>query len=430
MLRHCSFLLLCFWPLYLLAQPDHPLSEIPAELSLSAKAYSFTDEEGLTLLFLESNQARLFLLNSQMQLERSYTFSNLPFGPNLEILGFTNRRDALHLYYRQQISDEYEVFTVQKADGQTRNFRLDLREKKRHLHAGAFTYQGTLHIVRMPRNSQMIRLCKFEEGGQFSSEDIKLRRTDFGEKTNYQLMSISPDSSLEMSDTYFSGKMYQYGPFLYLSLDEKGSTYLVSIDLATKRQRETVFPAPTFAQEPESKSNSLLWQDLLMQIGTTPDSLKLHIRDLRSGALMAAYQYGREERMDLTNGSMLTQSANGSTHAVPTTGEFLDLCAQAPHLAIAAQNLPDSLLVFVAGAVRPVQERGVSGIVISERFETVWFESQFDLLSLSPALPLATSPRWQRPRRKLPMEIRFEQNGRSLRGYYDVRTGKYRIFKD
>ncbi len=419
-------LLLWFSAGSLIAQPQQTLSEISTELSPQTQAYSFVDETGVTLLFREPTQTRLFLLDAQMQLTQSYTLDFVA-DPAQEILGFTNRPEALYLYFREPNEDAYLVQTIFKGDGHTENARLDLRENRSYLHSGAFTYQGTLHILRMPRNSASLRLCKFESGGIVATEEINLKRKDFGEKVNYQLTSISPDSSLELSDTYFAGKMYQYGPFLYLTLDEAGSTYVVSRHLTTQRQFEQSYPAPRFAEGISFKSNSLLWQDLLLQFASSADSLKLQIRDLRSGAIMKAYQYGKADRLDLMNGSILHQTPAGGVSAVPDLEGFLALAEAAPYVGIAARNLPDSLLIFVAGAIRPVQERGVSGIVLGEKYEQVWFESQFDLISLSPALPLASSPRW--PGRPLPrvMETQFQFQGKKFQGYYDPRTQRYKI---
>lgn len=405
-----------------------PLTEISTELGSNAKAYSFTDDQGVTLLFQEKGQARIFLLDPEMQLRQSYTLDNLPKNPNLHPLGFTNKANALHFYYLDLSTGEYQAYSVSKRDGSSEQYRLDLRERRAHLHAGAFTYQGTLHIVRMPRNSNIIRVCKFEDGGQFETEEITLERIDFVEKVDYQLSTIHPDSTIELAHTWQAGKMYQYGPYLYLSLDEADQTYIVEVDLPSGRQAERSFPSPKLGDNPNHyKSNSLLWQDLLIQFATSEDSLKVQIRDLRSGGIMSQYAYGSDERVQISSGKILHQPLVGNLEVVNSTEEFLSYCADAPNVAVAARSLPDSLLIFVAGAVRPVQERGLSGIVLSERYETIWFETQLDLISLSPALPLASSPRWRKRPQPKPQEMDFTFNNKKYRGYYDQRSGSYKI---
>ncbi|MFK7923271.1 MAG: hypothetical protein AB8H47_15010 [Bacteroidia bacterium] len=405
-----------------------PLTEIDTELGRNAKAYSFTDAQGVTLLFQEKGQARIFLLDPNMALRQSYTLDNLPQNPNLHPLGFTNKANALHFYYLDLSTGEYQAYSVSKRDGSSEQYRLDLRERRTHLHAGAFTYQGTLHIVRMPRNSNVVRVCKFEDGGQFETEEITLERIDFAEKVDYQLSTIHPDSTIELAHTWQAGKMYQYGPYLYLSLDEADQTYIVEVDLPSGRQAERSFPSPTLGDNPTHyKSNSLLWQDLLIQFATSEDSLKVQIRDLRSGGIMSQYAYGSDQKVQISSGKILHQPLVGNLTTVNSTEEFLSFCAAAPNVAVAARSLPDSLLIFVAGAVRPVQERGLSGIVLSERYETVWFETQLDLISLSPALPLASSPRWSRPASKKPQQLSFTFNNQKYQGYYDSRTGQYKI---
>lgn len=427
MLRYLLSLLL-LGSLALLQAQQNPLLEIETQLGRNTKAYSFTDEQGVTLLFQERGQARIFLLDRNMQLRQSYTLSDLPQNPNLHPLGFTNQADALHFFYLDLRSGEYQAYSVSKQDGSADSYRVDLRERRAHLHAGAFTYQGTLHIVRMPRNSNVVRVCKFEDGGQFETEEITLKRTDFAEKVDYQLSTIHPDSTIELAHTWQAGKMYQYGPYLYLTLDEADQTYVVEVDLPGGRQSERSFASPKLGDNPNHyKTNSLLWQDLLIQFATSEDSLKVQIRDLRSGGIMSQYAYGRDEKLQIASGQILHQPLAGNAKVVDNTAEFLSYCADAPNLAVAARSLPDSLLVFVAGAVRPVQERGLSGIVLSERYETVWFETQLDLISLSPALPLASSPRWrQRPQPK-PQALNFSFNNKKYQGYYDPRSGRYKI---
>ncbi|MEL6843029.1 MAG: hypothetical protein AAFP02_07420, partial [Bacteroidota bacterium] len=410
------------------AQSFQPLTEIETELGQQAQAFSFQDAEGVTLLFQERGQARIFLLDPNMKLRQSFVLNNLPQRSNLRPLGFTNRTDALHFYYLDLETGVYEAFSVSKQDGRSEQYRLNLRERRAHLHAGAFTYQGTLHIVRMPKGSNVIRLCKFEDGGDFDTREIVLQREDFAQKVDYQLTTIHPDSTIELAHTWQNAKMYQYGPYLYLSLDEAGRTYLAEIDLTSGRQSERSLAAPSLGPDPlHYKANSLLWQDILIQFATSEDSLKIQLRDLRSGAVMSQYAYGRDQKIDIMQGQLLYQSAEGANQTVKNTSEFLSYCADAPKLAVAAKSLPDSLLIFVAGAVRPVQERGLSGIVLSESYETVWFETQLDLISLAPALPIASSPRWARAQEKRPQQIQFDWQKQDYVGYYDRRRGKFVI---
>ena len=387
------------------------------------KVLAFPDEAGISLFFFDGKQAELFVLDQDLQLQSHHADIALPDDTRLEQLGFSNEASALHIYYEQD--GEYQVLSVDKGSGLASRARINLSEGRSHLHAGAFTYEGILHIVRMSRGRNTLKICRFLSGGDFETREVSLAKPDFAAKANYRLWLVETDSPLELAQTYPAAKMYQREDRLILTLEEEEQTYVASLNLQDYQARESEVPAPLL--DPTARHNSLLWQDHLIQFGISQDSLRLTISDIVSGRMLIDYAYGREDQMSLSGGPFVRQRHAQGSQSIPDLSAFLDECLNAPHLAIATVPRADETLNFAAGALRPERERGVSGIVVQERFITSWFETILDPYDWQAVQLIAgnSSPRWPRMQRKEPLETRFFYRGKWKTGY--LRNGEYRF---
>ena len=438
LIRWISITLSCLlFPALLLAQqPYRPLVRVDVPLSPEAEVYAFSGPDGATLFFREGQQARILLLDAQLQVVRNLEVYDLPGEQEMELLGFTEDPTALHLVYRSWQADAYYVVSVDRYDGQARAHPIDmgrLRERT-HVYWGTFTYEGTLHILRMPRDSRTLRLCRFEGGSNFSIAEFSLDKADFLEKTQYALTRVDPAEDPQLGDTYPAGKMYHSGTHLYLTLEEPLTTYVVAIDLATGAKQEYNLPAPGFVPQPGAtisyKNNSIILGQTLFQVAAGADSLKLHIRDLRTQAIVQAYQYGPEDRLDLAQGPPQRQDDQGQGQPLPDTRTFLAELQAAPFLALTAHAVADTALTLTLGAVRPVQVRGVTGMVLEERTQTTFITSllhQGDYRPLAPAaLDMAVQRQPVPAYQGQPLRVRLPGwQGRTWQGYYDARTGQY-----
>ncbi|RMG60455.1 MAG: hypothetical protein D6722_20910, partial [Bacteroidetes bacterium] len=297
--------------------PYRPLVRVDMPLSEEAEVYSFAGPDGATLFFREGSQARILLLDADLKVVRNLEVYDLPSQEEMELLGFTEAPEAIHLVYRSWVADAYYVVTVDRYDGRTQEHPISmgrLRERT-HVYWGTFTYEGTLHILRMPRDSRSLRLCRFEGGDNFNIEEFALEKEDFLEKTQYALTRIDPEEVPELGDTYPLGKMYHSGTNLYLTLEEPMSTYVVAIDLLNGEKEEFSLPTPSFVPGPQQsisfKTNSIILGHTLFQVAAGADSLKLYIRDLQSRELLQRYEYGPEDALDLAAGPPQRQDAEG-----------------------------------------------------------------------------------------------------------------------
>lgn len=437
-IRRCIpslLLLLCLPWAGLAQQPYRPLVRVDVPLSETAEVYSFTGVEGATLFFREGRQARILLLDADLRVVRNLEVYDLPGEAEMDLLGFTEDPAALHLVYRSWDEDAYYVVSVDRYDGQARTQAIDmgrLRERT-HVYWGTFTYAGSLHILRMPRDSRTLRLCRFEGGSDFSTAEFTLDKADFLEKTGYALTRIDPDEGPELGDTYPAGKMYHSGNTLYLTLEEPLHTYVVAIDLLTGSKVEYNLPAPGFNLGPSQsisyKSNSIVLGHTLFQVAAGADSLKLYIRDLPSQRIRQAYAYGVGDEIDLAFGPAQQTDESGQVAPLPHSRAYMEALLAAPYLALTATALADTAVELLIGGVRPVQVRGVTGMVLEERTQATYISSRLHIGDYRPLPPLPVDMVVQRQPRPAylnqPQRTRMQWQGRTWHGYYDARTGQF-----
>ena len=434
MLNSC-FRLCCFFLFsitsYAWGQPLTPLSKIEVPFNQDTEVFSFTDNDGVTLLFRENGEARLYLLNHDLSVRSSYIVRDLPQNQDLKELGFTNNEDGLSMYYWNEETDTYHSVYIQKDNGNVSpgSFQVG-RTRKGNLYWGSFTYNGMLHILRMPRNSQMIRICRFEGGEEFSAEEYKVSKRDFLEKTEDRLSRVETHPNLGLRDTYLPGKLYQYGEMVYLSLDENDSTFVVRINLGKGSKSEAAFPGPGFnpgeEQEIEIKSNSMIINQHLFQVSANKDSLFLQVRNMENGKILKNYRYGTNEMIDIRQGEMEYIDDSGKSYLIKNTEELLVQIADANYMAVCA--IPDetySTVSLTVGAVQVSSVVGVSGIVLAEKVKTAHFRTLLDTYRFEPYPgPLAeVSDRFA----QLPGKTHWTYQGKSFWGYYDAKNKAYLI---
>ena len=430
-----SLLYLAYFCLLAISLPAQtPLTKIKLPFSDDTEVFSFTDEDGVTLLFRENGEARLYLLTHDLKVKASYEVFDLPTGIGLQEVGFTNHSESISLYYWEESIDAYRVLSIRKEDGSTSRHSFQIgRERKGHLYWGSFTYNGMLHILRMPRNSQVIRICRFQGEDEFSTNEYEVDRKDFLEKTEYKLNRIENPADLKLHETYLPGKLYQYGEMVHLSLEEGDSTLLVSINLHTGAKEERAYECPIFlfGEEESSKikTNSMILNQYLYQVAANRDSLSLAIRDLKQGNLINEYRYGKEDFIDIRHGEMEFVESTGKSYPLRDTKELLVQIDDAEHLSITAKPENDTNLVsLTVGAVQISSIVGVSGVVLDEKIDVAFFRSVLDTWRFEPHPgPLAEVSDRRAWMSNLPGKTHWKAKGKSFWGYYDTNLGEYVI---
>lgn len=377
------------------AQPAdfQPLLELNPDMSDSTTIHVFPSDEGITLVFLEETEAQIFVLSPDMDILGSFRLTDLPEKESYEFLGFTDMPGSLHFCYQQREDGAYEVLSVEKSTGQPEWFGIDMGRLPRHsVYWGSFTHEGILHILRMPRGGKSIRLCRFEGGKQFNTQEFQLGQPEILQKAQYHFARIEPDSKEGLGATWYPGKMYVNEDRIYLSLDEPGITYLVEIDLMSGEKKEWTVPAPAFAVGRDEmisvKNNSLILGDFLYQAAASSDSLVVDIKTLAGDQTLVHYAYGGEDEIEVLAGEFVTQNSEGETILLEDTKSWLNALASHPYLAISGSIMQDTLLELTIGGVKLKHNLGLTGLLVDEEVKSCYFSTLMSLPTHSPkALP-------------------------------------------
>jgi len=409
------------------AQPIRELNRLPADsLPPGSEVYAFSNARGVLLLFQEGDQAEIFHLDDNLQLVDRFALTDLPPSDEVDRLGFTYREGRLNIIYRGRDSDEVQVLQVLPESASTQMFRMNMADLFRGSAQWAnFTYQGALHMIRLPRSGDQIRLCRFEGGRDFHTEVFDLQRLSLDREVQDGMVRIDSSNRHQLEKTYSPAKLYVQGNQLYLTHDQVGGTTVAQIDLDSNQKQEYTLPSPT----QQGRSNSLLADLNLYQLAATKDSLYFRIYDLTSLKSLTTFAYTDADPLDLRTGPVAISEPAGQTQEEWSLAEVLARWAEAPHLALALQPMGYDLVQLSLGAVWPLRNHGLTGIVIDEQSQSVSFPSLIDLRTLVPAsdqTPALVAKDFPPERlRQGAMPITFAMNGRKYWGYFDPVRGEY-----
>ena len=434
----CCFLAFGF--LQAIAQPlDYaPLLALEGGLSTESRVYSFPSEQGLTILFLEGTQAQLFVMDEQLQVRQQITVADLPDPTYHTYLGATDQPDALHLCYLNQTEGEYFVLRLDKTAGESDWYNIDMgRLARRNVFWGTFTYEGVLHVLRMPRGSGSIRLCRFEGGRNFHTLEYQLSNPDFLRKADYQFFPVIPDSLPGLELTWQAAKMYQQGDFIYLSLDQPGKTSVVELDMNTGSLREFELKAPLTSLVREDmmahKSNSLIFGKYLYQLAYGRDSLALQIFPLGETEAIQRFAFGTSDDIYIRQGDFFQSHPQEELRSLSPEANWFDSLAMMPYVALSAELLSDSLVELSLGGVFPQQQLSPTGLLLGEEISTSFFRSIFHQDNLMPVdAPGENFASFRFPPPAFwgkSMLHSFRWQGSTFVGYYDPVLGRYVIGK-
>ncbi|MEO0471931.1 MAG: hypothetical protein AAF206_20055 [Bacteroidota bacterium] len=396
--------------------------QLDRSISSQTQSFSARSQDGQTvLLFLEGSGGDLYVLDQNLQLARQVHLIDLPIAQNGQPLGLMFDGSVAQLYYLDPLTTSYQSIQIDTRSRTTRLQRLDLRDGRSHLHAGAFTYEGVLHIMRLPRTKQSIRLCRFTEDGSFSNQEYLISRADFLDKADRKFVQIHSDSLQTPADTWHPAKLYQHGDMMYLSLDESDGTYVVGIDLKAEKKWERSFPSAQTGRDSSLKVASLIHQQELMQLSVQASGLAVQVRQLNRPNLIASHVFNRESHFQFKH----QDSKRYQTQPLISMPEFIDAVLSTHMPALAIEELDPHMLRLQVAAVKSANNRGVSGIVLSNSLG--W--SQFDLPLSYPDygfdLPLSylNLPRLNR-RKNYRQLFSYEEKGHTWLAFYDPRQQK------
>ncbi|MCI4666897.1 MAG: hypothetical protein MRZ79_01960 [Bacteroidia bacterium] len=413
------------------AQPFEAFIPLENEPGASAEISMFTGASGGLVFVKEGNNGLVLKLDEGLKVEKRFEVFDLPKEETHQRLGFTYKDGLLFIAYLNQETQAYEVLSI-LSDSEGTNFSsIDMsRLSSGSVFWGTFTYEGILHIVRLPKGQSSIRLCKFEGGQEFSAEEFNIENEQFIERLRDNLTRIDQENPPNMERTYLPGKLYHFDDQLYLTLDEATQTNIVHIDLRTGIKEEFSLPMKAFADS-LSKTNSLIIEGKIFQLAMSRDSLNLSIKDISTRNELHTYTYTSTEEWDIQLWKAEKALSDGKIIPFTSHQDFFADVYEMPYLAIGANIQADSMIEFKLGGVNPQITKGVTGIVLDEAYDLAYLPSFIETQKeeFPQALPklLASNRFGASAFENMPHFKSFFLNGKPYIGYYDKAKGGYYI---
>ncbi len=416
-------------PFFISAQPFEALIPIEESLGDSSEVAIFSDENGGILFVREGNSALVLALDRELRVKKQFRIFDLPPLDSHLRLGYTYKRGQLYIAYLDRKTKEYKGLSIFPDEESSRFSAIDMSRLSRgSVFWGTFTYEGILHIVRLPRGQASIRLCRFEGGEEFSAQEYPVLKDEFVQGMRDNLTRIDAENPPSLEKTYLPGKLYHYEDQLYLTLDDRGQTHVVHINLKTGLKDEFTLEAPGF-QDSLTKSNSLILQDKIFQLAMSRDSVHLLVRELNSDKVLRSLLYDGRDEWEFQRGAMVLEDKNGQTKQLSDRDSFLTHAYDMPYLGMGADLIADTLAELTFGAVRPTLIKGITGMILKTDFEKVYFSTLLNTRDLFPLLQLPealANRRFPPPLfKEKPHFQTFKWEGKPYFGYYDRENGGF-----
>ncbi|MEO0900218.1 MAG: hypothetical protein AAFY71_27650 [Bacteroidota bacterium] len=408
------------------AQPFDALIPFEEGIAGISDFAMFSDKDGSLLFIREAESALVLVLNDQLEVEKRFRADNIPSEDSHEQLGYTYTNGELSIVFLNRSTYEYEVLSIFPESEESLKQAVDMsRLSGGNVFWGTFTYEGSLHVVRIPRGTNKIRLCKFEGQTEFATQEYDVEEEDFLNAVRDNLTRIDLDNPPSLESTYLPGKLYQYGNQLYLSLDDKGATHVVHINLKTGEKEEFTLDAPTLAAS--AKSNSLIIGDVICQASANRDSLKISMIHMDTEEEIGQYVYGRKDDIDVRFDGPYKSEGLDPVVEITSTDEYLFELNESSYIALGGEMLIDSVMELQIGGVEAEVITGVTGMVIEEKFSKTYFTTFFSTYTWNPlfSMPEPLVNRRFPPPAHLtkPLFKTFQINGVPYFGYYDEDKG-------
>ncbi len=322
----------------------------------------------LTMVFVHSNAAEIITLDLQYQPVSERVVTDLGLASGAHYLGISEDRAGWHLYFHSR-GDLVATF-VPRA-GEASISRIEGYGNANF--SGSFTFNGTMHLLRMSVWDNELRLVKFREGRQVFSETFPITTPDFVSRANGSFHKITGEPT-ELADSYHPAKWYRFGDRLVFTLDGEGVTEVVEIDLLSsvvhERRYDWVSPAAG------SRGNSLCLGSYLAHCAWNERELEIELRDMRSQETMLAYHLdshgGLQEVVAAKGWTTLRHEAiidesGGIRQHVSDPALWFESLASREFAAVSFRPVEGGTWVLDAGGVRSEGQRGITGMVIEQR---------------------------------------------------------------
>lgn len=412
--------------LSLQAQPFDVLLPLEQGIAPDADVQLFTDAQQGMMFIREGTVGRVLILDESLHIKRRFRVDDLPSPDSYTHLGYTYQAGLLHLCLLDRTTGQYHVLTIYPDHGKLEQHLINMgRMRKDNVYWGTFSYEGSLHILRLPQGTETIRLCRFEGGETFSVKDFSVDQPAFLAAVSDEITRIDAEHPPTLDRVAPTAKLFHAAHDLYLSLDHAGKSYVIHINLLTQEKEEFTFPTGL----PDARHNSCIHTDKLFQWAIRPDSLVLSIFDLSNQSLLRQYAYEPQELQTFWLDTPRQSLNQQPVETILDGHRYLTSLIDMPDLGVGVETLDSQHVKLTLGGIHVVEKKGIGGIVLDQSVTQLHATSLLTLpdFSLQSELPptLANRRFPLNMMDQLPHFKRFTINGKRYYGYWDVEKEGY-----
>lgn len=343
---------------------------LPAQLDEAPEIYLLPEADQMTLLIRNGSETMLYILDEQMVPIDQKIWRHDGVQPDWVPLGMHAQNGGSAFVYWDPKGEVFSVYQIDYQAAQQQQYQIrDARTRMERAYWGTFSIDGQLHMLRLARDRNQIRICQFGQQERLDQQVYTIDRPGFLRDADFNFTPIdTSETEWALTDTYAPGKLYQQGHTLLLTLDAPGETYLVCIDLDSQEKTELSLP---YAIAGKVKGNSLLVGSALYQFCGREDSMCLTVNEsLHPDDTYLVQSFAPGTELISSQGPQ-KQLQDGRTQSLYNLDEWLTEVNWAPHLAIGLQAHAASGTTHLLslGGIKPFVKRGVTGALIRARYE-------------------------------------------------------------
>lgn len=330
----------------------------------------------LSVIFIHENAAEIIVMDRDFNPLFERAVYDLGLGPGAVYLGVSEEQTGWHLYF---LSRGSLVGVKIPRGGDTRIVRMEGYGNANF--SGSFSFNGTMHLLRMSGWDNELRLVKFRDGQQVFSETFPIATTDFVSRASGDFHKMGEESAT-LDESFHTAKWYRFGDRLVFTLDTDNATEMVEIDLLTSTVHER-----RFDWEASSLSNSLCLGSYLIHCAKTTNQFSIDLYEMESEehtySCIIDQQNGIQESSanigwySNRHRMMADQGAEALVH-IPDHYEWLESLAS--HTDIGISFAPSEQgFVLEAGALSSTEELGASGLVLDRHISQSTFSFELTI---------------------------------------------------
>lgn len=323
------------------------------------------------------------------------------------IIGFSRTENQYYIYREGSNADEIAVqhfdFDAKKTVSKTLVFELS-KEKI----INKFTANDIFYVVTVKKNSSILNFYRFQNGlmdknvvdcNHMRFLDIQQQRNNFydlcKEKSmvvyHAEIKNISDETQASLVLSAQKSKAYIFDEKIVYTFDSnKNSTQALTVNLSDFKVSQRMYGMPSLSELGDSsESNSLLINDVLIQMKVKDNLLQMTIKDLDNGLLKSFSLYAGQEML-FKNSDIIEE--NGSIESTKILGNTNQLIRKIKNLfASVSGTYVDGNYYLTLGGVSPPQQNstvlaggmlgGLAGALIASAITTNY--SAENLLSYS-----------------------------------------------